>query len=99
LELVEEEAVTVRRVFQLREEGLTLRVIAERLTDEGYKTKRGGKWYAGTVAAILDNVKYGGHVEYVFGDCGEARHSARRTPRNCGGHPFRRLKGKEEWGS
>jgi len=66
LEVVEEEAATVRRIFELREEGLSLRAIASRLTEEGHKTKKGGKWYASTVAAILDNVKYSGHVEYVF---------------------------------
>ncbi len=70
LQAVEGEADTVRYIYQLRQEGLTLRAIAKRLTDEGYKTKRGGHWYAGTIAAILDNVRYHGFTEYVFPTAG-----------------------------
>lgn len=71
LEPDEEEANTVRLIFQLREQGNSLREIAKQLTKEGYQTKKGGNWYASTVAAVLDNAKYSGRVEYVFGTIGK----------------------------
>ena len=40
-------------VQQLRDSGETLPAIAKRLNDTGMKTRRGGKWYASTVANIL----------------------------------------------
>ena len=49
----ESEQVTVERARQLRSEGLTLRAIASRLTDEGHQTKRGGRWEAATVNLLL----------------------------------------------
>ena len=51
---VEGESETVERIADLRAEGLPLRTIAARLDAEGRKTKRGGRWYASTVAAVLD---------------------------------------------
>ena len=71
---VEAEAETVRRIFAMRDAGLTLRAIAARLNDEGVATKRGGKWYAATVRYILDNPKYAGRVEYLFQWGGERLH-------------------------
>jgi site-specific DNA recombinase len=46
---VERDGATIKRVLELRAEGLTLRAIAERLTAEGHRTKRGGKWAPETV--------------------------------------------------
>ena len=40
-------------VFQFRENGDTLTVIANKLNDMGVKTRQGGKWYASTVTNIL----------------------------------------------
>lgn len=40
-------------VLQLRENGETLPAIAEKLNSMGVKTRRGGAWYASTVANIL----------------------------------------------
>jgi DNA invertase Pin-like site-specific DNA recombinase len=40
-------------VQQLRDSGETLPAIAKRLNDTGMKTRRGGQWYASTVANIL----------------------------------------------
>lgn len=48
------ELVTVARMRELRAERLSLREIAATLTDEGYRTKRGGEWHASTVRAVLD---------------------------------------------
>lgn len=53
VEDVQTEAATVRRILDLRAEGLTLRDIAARLTADGCQTKRGGAWYASTVRAVL----------------------------------------------
>ena len=49
LEENDEEQATLRRVRELRGQGLTLRAVAAALTEEGFTTKRGGKWYASTV--------------------------------------------------
>lgn len=48
-----EELETVARIRALRAEGLTLRSVAERLTQEGRPTKRGGRWFGSTVRAVL----------------------------------------------
>lgn len=50
-ELVEnaEEAAVVERIQELRAEGLTYQQIADTLTAEGLRTKRGGGWYPATV--------------------------------------------------
>lgn len=48
-----EERRIVERIVELRREGLTLRAIADQLTDEGYPTKLGGQWAPKTVLYIL----------------------------------------------
>jgi len=48
-----EEVAAVARILALRAEGSTLREIAEAMTAEGHATKKGGKWYASTVRAVL----------------------------------------------
>jgi DNA invertase Pin-like site-specific DNA recombinase len=40
-------------ILQFRNQGETLPTIAKNLNDMGVKTRRGGKWYASTVANIL----------------------------------------------
>ncbi len=47
------EQVTVARARELRQSGLSMRKIAAKLTDEGHKTKRGGRWQAETISKIL----------------------------------------------
>lgn len=44
-----DEIKTLEYINQLAAEGLTLQAIADRLQAEGFKTKRGGKWYPSTV--------------------------------------------------
>ena len=51
-----EEVATVARIQVLRAEGQSLRSIAETLTTEGRKTKKGGKWAAETVRLVLSRV-------------------------------------------
>lgn len=50
---VDDEIETVQLVRQLRHEGLSLREIADRLTADGRKTKRGGRWYPSTIRNVL----------------------------------------------
>jgi DNA invertase Pin-like site-specific DNA recombinase len=49
------EQATIAQVRAWRDEGLSLRAIAARLTDAGTPTKRGGKWYPRTVSLLLDD--------------------------------------------
>ncbi|MCY3543481.1 MAG: recombinase family protein [Chloroflexi bacterium] len=67
LEVVEEEAVTVRRIFdKYIDEGLGLRLIAQHLNERGIKTRRGGNWNMVTIRDILKNPTYTG-TYYRFG--------------------------------
>lgn len=50
---VAEEQDVIARARQLRQSGLTLRGIADRLGAEGLKTKRGGRWHAKTVRSLI----------------------------------------------
>jgi len=45
-------------ILQLRQEGQTLTAIADKLNDAGFKTRRGGEWYASTVSNILKRVPH-----------------------------------------
>ena len=57
----EEQAVTVRHIYEWFLEGLTPHAIAKKLTDMGVPTPRHGKlWHQGTVRSILTNEKYKG---------------------------------------
>lgn len=60
------EAQVVSEIFERNRNGFSLREIVQHLNSEKVPTKRGGKWYPGTVAYILDNPKYRGLVEYYF---------------------------------
>ena len=53
-----EEQKAIRLIIKWRAQGWTLTRIAEELTKRAIKTKRGGKWYPGTVKYILDNNLY-----------------------------------------
>ena len=48
-------AATVSSIVNLHDEGLSLRAIAARLTDDGIPTARGGTWAAATVRAVLNS--------------------------------------------
>jgi len=52
----EEGLETLRYIKDLRAQGLNLSAITERLNAEGFKTKRGGKWYASTVKYLLEKI-------------------------------------------
>jgi len=55
LEIDKREQDTVKRIFYLkRYKKMSLGKIAKELNESGVKTKRGGRWYRGTIKLILD---------------------------------------------
>ncbi len=54
----ESEQKTLKYIFQWRQEGASLHVIATRLNELGVPSKKGGKWHAATVAHIVNNELY-----------------------------------------
>jgi len=48
-----DELAAVAPIVALRSEGMTMRQIAAALTAEGHTTKKGGRWHASTVRAVL----------------------------------------------
>lgn len=54
----DEEQLIVREVFAMREQGLTLRAIADDLNGRGIVGKRGGKYFVSTIRGILENDIY-----------------------------------------
>ena len=61
LEIVEEEARIVRRIYEMFLDGKTIRYIADTLTEDGIPTPAGRqKWSVSTVKSILSNEKYKG---------------------------------------
>jgi len=64
LKQTEEEVKTIKAIFSFKKAKLSINGIARRLTTEGYQTKRGGAWFASTVAYILKNPIYQGYYEY-----------------------------------
>lgn len=53
LEPDEEEQAVIADARELREAGLSLRRVGERLAERGYLPRSGGKWHAETVKALL----------------------------------------------
>ncbi len=64
LEIVPEEANTVRKIFKLYASGKGLRAITNLLNHEGYKTKKGNMFGTGAVKDILMNPVYIGKIRY-----------------------------------
>lgn len=65
LKIDEEQADIVKKIFYLkRYKHLSLGKIAKHLNEEKIATKRGGKWYSGTIKLILERQLYKGHVDY-----------------------------------
>lgn len=62
-EIVEKEAVIVRKIYNLFLQGNTIPNIANQLTDEGIPTPSGkAKWSSSTIKSILTNEKYKGEA-------------------------------------
>jgi site-specific DNA recombinase len=54
--LVDEKAAqVVRKIFSMRNEGLTLRSIADALNEQDIPSPKGKKWYASSVKSVLSN--------------------------------------------
>lgn len=64
LEIVPEEAATVRYIYELYASGQGLRAIANRLNREGYRTKKGKEFSPVGVSDILLNPAYIGKIRY-----------------------------------
>jgi len=62
LRKTQDELVVIREIFKMKrgrgKNKLSLRQIANRLNKQMIPTKRGGRWYAGTVRYILRNSRY-----------------------------------------
>lgn len=86
LEIVEDEAKIIRKIYQLFLEGQTVRMIADHLTKQGIPTPMGRKkWSVSTIMSILQNEKYKGDAllqkTYV------ADFLTKRVKKNCGEIP------------
>lgn len=55
----EREQAALTRMVELQAEGLSLRQIADRLHEEGHRSKRGGRWHPQTVARVLERAMQG----------------------------------------
>jgi len=80
LEPVPDESALVRYIFRLyTQENLGIRLIARRLNEEGYKTRRGGNWSMVTIWDILRNRVYLGTYQR-FGVRVPGSHTALISP-------------------
>ncbi len=64
LEIIPEEATTVRKIFELYSSGKGLKAITNQLNHEGYKTKRGNMFGTSGIKDILMNPIYIGKIRY-----------------------------------
>ncbi len=98
LEPVPDEAVVVQHIFRWYvHEGLGIRLIARRLNEDGYRTRRGGAWSMVTIRDILRNRVYlgtyarfgvrvpGSHAALVSGDEFRKAQERMATRRTSGG--------------
>lgn len=71
--VLEDQAATVRTVFDLFLSGKSLNAIAKTMNDTGAPTAAGGRWYPATVGYILRNGQYAGLAQWdgveVAGAC------------------------------
>jgi site-specific DNA recombinase len=71
----EEEAALVRLVYEMRDSGNTLKQIADHLNNNGYYTRKGGKFATSSIQSILDNERtYRGEYKYGDGDWVQGQH-------------------------
>ena len=64
LEIVPDEAEMVKKIFDWKKEGVSLREICRRLTESGYQTHFGGAWDMKTISHMLKNPLYIGKIRY-----------------------------------
>lgn len=70
--VVEEEAITVRRIYNDYLKGRTDGQVARALNDAGIRTKAGGPWHTSAVQRILTNPAYKGTLVYRDITCEDA---------------------------
>lgn len=58
----QQEAESVRLMFELYAEGYSLRKICRKLTEEGYKSKKGGEWNSPQICRQLQKIEYAGYT-------------------------------------
>lgn len=69
LEIFEPEAEIVRMIFKYKADGLNMLQTANKLNEQGYKTRRGGQFYASNIKSMLENEKtYRGMYKYGDGE-------------------------------
>lgn len=64
LEIVPEEAVVVRKIFELFANGKGLKAIANQINKEGYRTKRNNTFSTAAIKEILLNPVYAGKIRF-----------------------------------
>ena len=64
----EEEAKGLRYMFELYASGLSLRKVCEKLTTDGFPTKKGGNWVSSNVCRALQKLEYVGLTTNSDGD-------------------------------
>ncbi|APT75263.1 hypothetical protein LN42_01775 [Marinitoga sp. 1137] len=77
LEIVEEEAKVIRKIFELHADGKGLAAIADYLNNKNILTRKGKTWAKTTIYDILRNKKYIGIYEYGRGT--KKNHHAKNT--------------------
>ena len=61
--IVPDEAVIVRKIFDLYSDGCGLQKICNILNEEGIRTRRGYTWHPSAIRLILENEKYAGDLK------------------------------------
>ena len=64
LKIVENEAITVRKIFSMYASGKGLRAIANQINREGYLTKRGNTFSTASITEIISNPLYVGKIRF-----------------------------------
>ena len=64
LNIIHEEAITVRAIFNMALRGSSYSDIARYLNEAGIAAKKGGKWGRQTVSGILHNPVYAGYKDW-----------------------------------
>jgi DNA invertase Pin-like site-specific DNA recombinase len=68
-----EEAKCLRYMFQLYADGLSLRTICRRLTEEGFKGKKGGEWAPANICRYFQKLEYAGLTTNSKGETIESK--------------------------
>lgn len=82
----EEEAETVRKIFKYYLDGLGRLAIANRLDEEGCKTKYGGSWTPSAVSSVLKNYAYTGNL--ILQTTYHENHLTKKKRKNTGQLPM-----------